>query len=52
MAEKTTTIPVSIEVGDIVVRLAARKAESLNLPRLSRSAYAEMVFRELAAKEL
>lgn len=52
MAEKGTTIPVSLEVADIVTKLAAKKAQSLNLPRLSRTQYAEMVFRDLAKKEL
>lgn len=52
MAEKTATIPVSLEVSEIVTKLADKKAKALNLPRLSRTAYAEMVFRDLAAIEL
>lgn len=50
--DKTTTIQVSGEVGDIVGRLAAKKAADLKLPKLSKRDYAEMVFRELAEKEL
>jgi hypothetical protein len=52
MADEMSTLPVSKEVSEIVNKLAAKKAKELNLPRLSRTAYAEMVFRDLADKEL
>jgi hypothetical protein len=50
--EKTTTIPVSLEVGEIVAKLAAKKAAELKLPKLSQRDYTEMHFKELAELEL
>lgn len=52
MADNMTTLPISTEVNELVLRLAEKKAKDLNLPRLSRTAYAEMVFRNLAEDEL
>lgn len=46
-----TTLPISTEVNDIIKKLAAKKASDLKLPKLSRTDYAEMAFRELAEKE-
>lgn len=52
MSEKMVTIPVSAEVSEIITKLASKKAKELNLRRLSRTAYTEMVFRDLADIEL
>lgn len=48
MPDKITTIPISTDINDLVLRLAAKKAMELNLSKLSRTAYIEMLVRETA----